>query len=338
MKFRLIPLAAVIASTFAMSAQAEGPIDGKVYGKLRIAVDHRKQETSAGSVNTSLLRSSASRLGFKGKTALSDYNDLNVIYQIEYGIDGQINNGNNFSARNSFVGLQGGFGTLLAGRHDTPLKGSQGKVDQFNDLDGDIKTIFNGENRLNQVVMYSTPSVSGLSASVAYVLSKKNSGNSNNKNSYSKNGASAALKFDQGMFYAALAYDNNVKNADSIRVTAVVNPVDALTLGAVWQQTKYNDKAKAQASGLVGTTQAGDTKNGYLVSAAYKIGKTTVKAQYGDSKVYELGLAKYGKDTSVGADYKLAKNTKIEGWVTQLKNDASQQKDTYVAVGMQHKF
>lgn len=336
MKFRLIPLAAVIASTFAMSAQAEGPIDGKVYGKLRVAVDYKKEEKSSSTVNSSLLRSSASRLGFKGKTALSDYNDLNVIYQAEYGIDGQINNGDNFSARNTFVGLQGGFGTLLAGRHDTPMKGSQGKADQFNDLDGDMGNIFNGENRLNQVVMYSTPSFSGLSGSVAYVLSKNNMDNSNNSKSYSKNGVSAALMFDQGMFYGALAYDNNVKNADSIRVTAVVNPIDALTLGAVWHQTKYNDQT--QASGLVGNTQAGDSKSGYLVSAAYKLGKATVKAEYGDSDVYKLGLAKFGKDASIGADYKLAKNTKVEGWVTQLKNSDADKKDTYVALGMEHKF
>ena len=34
----------------------------------------------------------------------------------------------------------------------------------------------------------------------------------------------------------------------------------------------------------------------------------------------------------------MAKNTKVEGWVTQLKNTDGNKKDTYIALGHEHKF
>ena len=335
MKFRLIPLVAVVASLTAMSAHAEGPIDGKVYGKLRLSADYVRTETSGTTTNTNELKSHASRIGFKGATKLEGYNNLSVIYQAEYGIDGQINNGNNWSARNTFLGLKSDFGTLIGGRHDTPMKSSQGKVDQFNDVDGDFASIMNGENRLNQLVMYTTPSLSGLKASVAYVMSKDNAANSNNKNTQ-KNGISAAVMMDAGMFYGAVAYDQNIANANTLRVTGVVKPVSDLQLGAMWQRTKCNDSTLSSCAPTNGAS-ASDSENGYLVSAGYSIGAATLKAEYGDSDIYKLGLAKYKKDASIGADYKLAKNTKVEGWVTQLKKDNGD-KTTYIALGMEHKF
>ena len=41
------------------------------------------------------------------------------------------------ASRNTFVGLNGGFGTVLIGRHDTPEKMSTGKLDLFADSVGD---------------------------------------------------------------------------------------------------------------------------------------------------------------------------------------------------------
>ena len=342
MKSRLIPLAAAVASVVTMAAHAEGPIDGKVYGKLRLSADYIKTETGTGANKVTnaqnVLKSHASRIGFKGKTALQDYSDLSVIYQAEYGIDGQVNNGNNWSARNTFVGLQGGFGTLLAGRHDTPFKGSQGKVDQFNDLDGDLASIFDGEDRLNQTVMYNTPAMGPLKGSVAYVMSNKS--DSNVKNKPNRNGVSAAVMFDQGMFYGAVAYNNDINNMNSIRVTGVVKPISHLQLGAMFQQSKCNDTlAGGHCSGGKYGAKAGDSENGYLVSAGYTIGKTTLKAEYGTSDIYKISTkAAYKQDMSVGASYKLAAKTNLEGWVSQLKNSDANTKTTYVALGLQHKF
>ena len=146
MKSRLIPLVAAVASVITMSAHATGPIDGKVYGKLRVSADYIKtQQSGKQDQSTGALESHASRIGFKGETPLKDMNGLSVIYQAEYGIDGNItgNSGKNWTTRNTFVGLKSGFGTLIGGTHDTPFKSSQGHVDQFNDVDGDPSTSLN---------------------------------------------------------------------------------------------------------------------------------------------------------------------------------------------------
>lgn len=323
-------------------AHADGPVDGKVYGKIRVSanyVDKKDDTTDAPAEN--VLESHASRIGFKGATDLTDFNNLSVIYQAEYGIDGQINNGDNWSPRNTFVGLKGNLGTILAGRHDTPFKGAQGGVDQFNDLDGDLSGIFDGEDRLNQTVMYMTPSMGPVSAAVAYVMS--NSNDSNVKNTTNRDGVSAALMYSQSMFYGSVAYNNNINNMDSLRVTGIIKPTSALQLGAMFQQSKCNDEnapSLGQCNGGLYGAQADDSESGYLVSAAYSLGRTTLKAQYGDSDIYKISTkAAYQQDMSVGASYKLGSQTNLEGWVTRFKNDDNNGAEvTYVAMGLQHKF
>ena len=60
--------------------------------------------------------------------------------------------------RNQFVGLEGAFGTVKVGRHDTALKQAQG-FDLFDDLEGDIAGVLNGENRLKDYIGYISPAL-----------------------------------------------------------------------------------------------------------------------------------------------------------------------------------
>jgi predicted porin len=130
----------------------------KVYGKLNIAVNN---DGSDGVNNKEIdLVSNASRLGFKGKVDMK--NGLTGIYQIEYQVDITDDNKDaDFDQRNSFVGLEGYFGTLKLGTHDTPLKLAQLKADLFNDLKGDIKNTTDGENRIGSFFGYDSPVFGG---------------------------------------------------------------------------------------------------------------------------------------------------------------------------------
>ena len=62
------------------------------------------------------------------------------------------------------MGLKGSMGTIFLGKHDTATKKSQKKIDLFNDLAGDIKNILQGENRMSDLVGYTTPKINGFSA------------------------------------------------------------------------------------------------------------------------------------------------------------------------------
>ena len=46
---------------------------------------------------------------------------------------------------------------------------AQKKIDLFNDLEGDIKNTFEGENRVSNIVIYRTPNLSNFTSMVAFV-------------------------------------------------------------------------------------------------------------------------------------------------------------------------
>jgi predicted porin len=117
------------------------------------------------------VNSHASRLGFKGEEDLG--NGLSATFKVEYEVNpdsdnentvdvpgfGEVSDGGTagIKRRNQYVGLKGGFGEVRVGRHDTPLKMAQGKFDQFNDTDADIKgklRISQGENRVDNAIAY----------------------------------------------------------------------------------------------------------------------------------------------------------------------------------------
>ena len=92
----------IVFTTFSF---AEGPIDGKVYGKANLSV---VSQDDGGSDEWNL-NSNASRLGLKGATKISD--GLEVVYQAEYEvcIDSGSCKGQTFKQRNTFAGLKGNF-------------------------------------------------------------------------------------------------------------------------------------------------------------------------------------------------------------------------------------
>lgn len=310
MKTRVLPLVAFVSMAAAGIAQAEGPIDGKVYGKINVTLQSADEGTDS---RVTEVVSNASRFGFKGETKLDEQKDISVIYQIEYevNIDDGDNKGKTITQRNSFAGVKGSFGTVLAGIHDTPMKMAQGKVDQFNDLEGDLKHLFGAaENRGKNTVMYRSPEMSGVSADFAIVAAEDDN---------TDDGISMAVKFKQDALYAALAYEQDVdaEGTDSFRLVGEYT-IDAITVGAMWQKTE--------------TTT--DDEDGFLLSGAYKMGDIKLKAQYGQSDIEAKGR----DQISLGADYKLGKKTKVFGFYTMQDEDAANKDKDWLGVGLEHKF
>jgi predicted porin len=159
--------------------------------------------------------SRANRLGVKGSEDLG--NGLKAIYQIEFGLnlssnDNNVGSGNNgIGYRNSFVGLAGNWGTVLFGRHDTPLKISTGKLDLFSDTMADYNgTVGFHDVRADNVAAYISPSFSGFSFAGALVAGGGSNllGNSTNVNDDSLASAySIALIYNNGPFYGSAAYE-----------------------------------------------------------------------------------------------------------------------------------
>jgi predicted porin len=307
MKNILFSAAALTALLTVPLAAANGPIDGKVYGKINVSVVNSDDGTN----DSWELKSNASRVGLKGSTQVSE--GLTVFYKTEFEIavddDGSFGDDDKttLKQRNIFAGIKGQYGSLLAGKNDTPTKLAQKKIDLFNDSVGDIKKTFAGENRMSNIIAYTTPKYGNFSASYAVMPSEDDNGGLADSKSYSVN-------YKKDGLYLAVAADSNVKDADILRIVSQYK-FDAWKLGLMYQE---NDTAE---------------KSGYFASAAYKSGNVTYKAHYGVNEADNSNA----EDTtlSLGADLKLAKKTKA--YVFYTDNDNSKAAESF-GIGLEHKF
>ena len=317
-------LSAAIASTMGFASQgfAAGPIDGTIYGKVNISAVNADN----GADDTWKLNSNASRLGVKGKTEIAD--GLYAIYKAEFEMcvdDGDCK-GQTFTQRNIMGGIKGSFGTVWAGKHDSPTKLAQNKIDLFNDLEGDIKNTFEGENRVSNIVAYTSPKINGFSTTVAMIPGEGADVDGDGQDDTGlTDGISYSLSYSMDNLYIAVAGDQDVDSQDLLRIIAQYK-MDALKLGVMYQQNEDN----------LGTKD----ESGFFVSAAYKLDKkTTLKAQYGSIEDDVDGDEE--ETMSLGADYKLAKGTKIYVFYTDNTDSSvgeADKEDTAFGLGMEHKF
>jgi len=297
---------AAVLPAFANADKVEVELP-KFYGKINVSV----QNTQEGDTSISEVVSNASRLGVKGKIDLK--HGLQGVYKAEYqtAVDDGDNSGQTFSQRNIFAGIKGDFGQVIVGNFDTPLKKAQKKIDLFNDLEGDIKSVITkSDNRTANTVQYNTPKMAGLAATVAHIASEDETIN---------DGTSSSLTYSRKKIYAAIAYDTDVE-ADGIDVTRVVGQysIAGITLGGLWETQQ----------------QDGDNKDGWVYSAAYKLtSDIKLKAQYGESDIAKDDAKTY----SLGVDYKLAKGAKAYAFATneEFGDDSSNE---YYGIGLEYKF
>ncbi len=306
-KFVPVVMTSVLILPFAGTVQADGPIDGSVYGKIYMSA--LKSETSG--VSDTSMDASNSRLGFKGKTKLE--NDMAMVYQLEYGVEptnSLATSTSIFSQRNAFLGLATNYGTLFGGTHDTPLKMAQDKIDQFNDLPvGDIKSLVNGEVRANNVIAYTSPSFKNISI---MALSTQAEGSGDNASSFS-------VTYDANGIYLAAAKDNKVASLDTTRFVAEYK-ADDFTVGALHSSSK--------------PSAGGSSNSSNLVSASYTIDKFKLKAQYGTGDEKGAG----GKLAGLGFDYLLGSKSRIYVYTAKYSNDDSTKTLKAAAVGLEHNF
>ena len=237
-------------------------------------LQHQSNEVQGDSKTE--IQSNASRFGIKGGFDLG--NNLEAFYVIEYEVDTGADTKDNFEARNQYVGLKGRFGLLSLGRNDTLLKQSQGKVDQFSDLSGDLKNLFKGENRMAQTATYMTPAFNSFKFGVTYVAEADADQDYTDENGagepivvetdgFSVAGMYGDASLKSTSVYFAVAYDSEVKGYDILRATAQ-GKIAGLKIGGMFQQQEKSEN--------------GDPNSGYLFSLAYDIDAVTLKGLYQD--------------------------------------------------------
>jgi predicted porin len=308
MKHTYNKIAVVLLSSLSLSAFAA---DVEVYGKANISL----QSSDEGEGSFTEVKSNASRIGLKGTHDLGE--GLSVIYKAEFQVDldGDSAKGDSITDRNQYVGLAGGFGEVLLGKNDTMLKQSQGKVDLFSDLNGDIKSLWKGENRMADTLSYKSPKFSDFQLGVTYIAEDAVD---------AEDGVSVAIfygdaKLKKSAIFASVAVDSDVNGYDITRAT-VQGKVSGVVLGAIVQSQE-----KIDGSGEM---------DGFMVSAKYTMDKITFKGQY-QAADFKDGDDKSG--ITLGADYSLAKSTKLYTFYTTFDMDSGEDQD-YLAAGIEYKF
>lgn len=349
MKCHVFVLSMVAASVMSSMANAAPT----VYGKLNVSIDKYKDE-AAGAVtsNNWQLSSNASRIGVKGSESLAD--NLEAIYGIEWGLSADTAGGaSDLTPRNRFVGLKHKvWGVLKLGAMDTNLKNAQGKIDLFNDTKADIADgsgrIFAGETRASNVIAYESPKLAGaLNFNLQLMPGEASGVGAPPANQYNglADGISTSVAYDKDGLYLALAYDkavagnlglvaSNVGRRNSLRIAASWK-VDDLTLGAMYQDSKAINNPSVAA----GTAE---DEKAYLLSAAYKINKATLKAQYAAASNDAAANAIDRNRYALGADYALGTQTKVFGYYTAYSQDtgllAGSADSKALSFGLEHNF
>lgn len=302
-----------------LCAPAISLADTTLYGKAHLAVE---SEGDSGSITK--VKSHASRVGIKGKKSISD--GLTAVYKFEWQIDMTDKSkasDNHIKSRNMYAGLSGALGTIIVGRHDTPLKISQGKFDQFNDIYADVKRHFSGETRADNVIGYLSPKFNGVQIIGAYVPI----GNTDNDSIISIAGIYAGKNLFASLAYNR--YDEGIDVGNNLVRTTMTYKFSNFGVGGMYQTAE---------------PATGDSTNAFAVNSYFKSGENKFKIQFQEGEGQAVGVktAKIKEDAntiSIGWYRGLNKHTKIYLAAHSTNFDASGKNDfTNIGTGFVLKF
>lgn len=327
-----------VATVFASSVSAQSSVT--LYGLLDVSTGSfqnagaaRVKEVAGGKLSTSYV-------GFRGSEDLGG--GLRAEFALEQflradtGTNGRFT-GDAFYARNAFVGLQGGFGSVRLGRNTTLLFVSTLVFNAFGDSFGFSPAIrqlftpnmgqaFLGDTGWNNSVLYGSPRLGGLTVQALINAGEGASG------ATGSNLSASALYF-AGPLGAAVAWQR-VKNG-AVAAPAGWRDQDTVQVGASYgfgtvklfgQFTRVSTQASVNTDADL-----------YGIGASVPLAGGRLIAQYGRATA-DLGAAKNTSQTaSAGYVHDLSKRTELYGALMNDRLTARSSGNT-VAAGMRHRF
>ena len=181
---------------------------------------------------------------------------------------------------------------------------------------GDIKNVIQGENRAKNIIMYTTPKMNGLSATVAFVPGEEDNGDVTD-------GVSAAISYKANGYSFTVAHDDGETIDSSVEsLTRLVGEYkgDGFKLGALYQVAD----------------EGSNDEDGFVLSGEYKLSNGLIlKGQYAESDDETKEITQ----TAVGVDYKLGKKSKIFSYYAKVEADDGVTTDANTfALGYEIKF
>jgi len=329
MQKKLIALA--MASAFAAPAfAATSNVD--IYGVFNMSVE-RIDSGRTGVDKSTSVNNNNSRIGFKGTEDLGG--GLAAIWQVESTFAAD-QGGGTLASRNTFIGLKGGFGTVLLGQIDTPMKGLGRAVDNFGDGIADSRNFLGSsyssgkslwDLRTKNTIAYATPDFSGLSATLAYVTDWNNA--TATSTSYpncvvgldcNKSDAwSLAANYNNGPLLLGAGYE---KHNASTGTADISSHIWRIVAGYSFAGAKIGALYEKASGDLVSSNDNAADRKAWGLFGNYAIGAVTLKANYLKADETNNVANSGAKQYTLGADYALSKRTTAYAFYAKVKNDA----------------
>lgn len=345
MRKKIIALAIAAAA----SGTAFGQSNVTIYGNVDMGYMYRSGDNGAvaGATGKSqhAFQSAASEsyIGFKGVEDMG--NGLKAVFDLQRLIDPDVGTSSGYGR--TYVGLAGGFGTVVAGKLDGLRYGIYGKYNPFTNYSvGNFASMTTQYDRASNAVAYISPSFSGFTLILA-----------TSTNTQTQEGALNAVhvpartaggnKGDDRLFSINMIYANGPLSVDvDYETTKAVGYSDSrlfvFTTGAsydfgVVKLSGVYDVIKGDENSLIGGNinlgggvnlgglaagQDYDRRN-WFVGAEVPLGeRAKLLASYGQVKDKTLSNADASK-WAVGARYALSKRTTLYADYAQIKNDSN---------------
>lgn len=320
-------LAMLLLGAFSASASAQTAVT--VYGLLDVGITSESGAPGGSKVTLGSGIQSGSRLGFKGSEDLGG--GLAAIFTLENGFnpdDGTQGQGRLFG-RQAFVGLQGGFGTVTAGRQYTPLWSAIDSLDPVDGIAGGSHNLMRRDVRTDNTIKYASPRLNGVSGELAYSFGEVPG------NSAASRILGGALAYANGPLVLKLAHQNknNATDTDSSKSTYLGGSYD---FGMVRALLGYEAN---KGAGAIDDKVA-------VIGAAVPFGASTVMLSY-TRKDDRSAANDDANQVALAYTYALSKRTNLYSSYTRINNrntlvsrtrtgDGSG--DREFNVGIRHKF
>jgi predicted porin len=309
MNKKLIALAVAAASVApAAMAQTANPVT--LYGRIYVMFESVEAKGGTSPVaRRNRVADQSSLLGVRGTEDLGG--GLKAFFQLETAFKPDQND-TVFAARNSGVGLQAGWGSLLLGRWDTPYKTVTTAVDPFGDLTiGGITGINNDatnhDRRAQNVVQYWSPSMAGFALRASY------SANEGKTATLNPSETAASLTWGNGPIYLFYAYEE-IKDASAALSKQEANSaggsfnIGPFKLGGLYAEYKKTNLTK---------------KKSYMLNGVWTVAKHQFIYQYQDSQDGGASGAEQPEASShtVGYQYNFSKRTMFLAQYVKVDNN-----------------
>lgn len=305
----------------ALFIQPAAAFEWDLYGKLELQALHVDNGLYRYADQGWQIEAPSSRLGFKAKQQLTDDVDLIMVYEWQVnGLD-KANDGHELGSRNTYIGLSGSYGEVFFGKNDTRFKKSEGKIDLFNESLNDIAQLTPGQDRLENIIGYTSPVIKGWQWSATY----QTGASDEIAGGYDWTLSYGDASFKTHGYYVAIGQTHELNNLNAERILLHMKLAEmsqgTLSGGLMYQKSEH-----------ISRPLEGDA---VMAELAFARDSLTYKLQWqrDDSKIR---AKETGTLWSLGVDYALQKDLTIYAMMSDL--DFVTTDDNSAAVGFKYNF